>query len=267
MGALTRWVPTLSMLLVSLISYIDRNTLALLAPDTPVIALATQSDIYEKMVSNVQEVLARKAWVTALVADDDKDLCRMADDTIVVFLTDNGPQHSRYNGGLRGRKGTVFEGGVRVPFLARWTGKIPAGSVVREPAMTIDVLPTVAKLAGADLPKRKIDGKDVGALLRNEPGAKCPHEAYYFYYHVNELHAIQPVLEEIVRKVLLTYWNTASFLSLYGRTSQWSPATGAPAPGDRPVLDRWTLSELHRLVRDVDDATSWRTTSSARAGT
>ena len=61
-------------------------------------------------------------------------------------------------------------------------------------------------------------------------------------------------LQEIVRKVLLTYWNTASFLSLYGRTSQWSPGDGVPPVADRPVLDRWVLSELNRLVRDVDQA-------------
>ncbi|AYY12852.1 isoleucine--tRNA ligase [Actinobacteria bacterium YIM 96077] len=62
------------------------------------------------------------------------------------------------------------------------------------------------------------------------------------------------VLGEIVRKVLLTYWNTVSFLSLYGRTSGWSPGDGAPAVDQRPVLDRWALSELNRLVADVDAA-------------
>jgi isoleucyl-tRNA synthetase len=72
-------------------------------------------------------------------------------------------------------------------------------------------------------------------------------------------------LQEIVRKVLLTYWNTASFLSLYGRTSAWSPGVGAPEPGDRPVLDRWALSELHQLVRDVDVALA--DFDSQRAGT
>ena len=80
---------------------------------------------------------------------------------------------------------------MRVPFVARWPGKVPAGSVCREPAMTIDVLPTVAKLVGADLPKLPIDGKDIGPLLRSEAGAKCPHAAYYFYFHVNELHAVR----------------------------------------------------------------------------
>jgi isoleucyl-tRNA synthetase len=61
-------------------------------------------------------------------------------------------------------------------------------------------------------------------------------------------------IQEGVRKVLLTYWNTVSFLSLYGRANGWSPTTGVPPIADRPVLDRWVRSELHRLVRDVDEA-------------
>jgi isoleucyl-tRNA synthetase len=61
-------------------------------------------------------------------------------------------------------------------------------------------------------------------------------------------------IQEGVRKVLLTYWNTASFLSLYGRANSWSPADGAPATAGRSALDRWILSELNRLVSDVDEA-------------
>ena len=61
-------------------------------------------------------------------------------------------------------------------------------------------------------------------------------------------------LQEVVRKTLLTYWNIAAFQSLYGRTARWSPSESDPAPADRPDLDRWVLSELNALVRDVDAA-------------
>ena len=61
-------------------------------------------------------------------------------------------------------------------------------------------------------------------------------------------------IQEVVRKVLLTYWNTAAFLSLYARAAGWTPADGAPPVADRPALDRWVLSEAHRLARDVDAA-------------
>jgi arylsulfatase len=121
---------------------------------------------------------------------------KLTDNTIVLFTSDNGPwlsygNHAGSTGGLREGKGTVWEGGVRVPFIARMPGKIPAGSVCREPAMTIDIFPTIAGLIGAELPKRKIDGKDIGPLLRGDPGAKCPHEAYFHYYATNELQAVR----------------------------------------------------------------------------
>ncbi|MGI9197399.1 MAG: isoleucine--tRNA ligase [Candidatus Nanopelagicales bacterium] len=70
-------------------------------------------------------------------------------------------------------------------------------------------------------------------------------------------------LQEVVRKILLTYWNTVSFLSLYARAAQWSPGD-APPVQDRPALDRWLLSEAHRLARDVD--TALESFDSARAG-
>ncbi len=116
--------------------------------------------------------------------------------TAIFFTSDNGPwlsygEHAGSAGGLREGKGTCWEGGVRVPFLARWPGKIPAGIVVHEPAMTIDLLPTVAGLLHADLPSRRLDGKDIWPLLAGEPGAKSPHDALFFYYQSNELQAMR----------------------------------------------------------------------------
>ena len=61
-------------------------------------------------------------------------------------------------------------------------------------------------------------------------------------------------IQEVVRKVLLTYWNTAAFLSLYARAAGWTPGDAAPPVAERPALDRWVLSESHRLARDVDAA-------------
>lgn len=118
------------------------------------------------------------------------------ENTLVIFTSDNGPwlsygDHAGTAGPLREGKGTVWEGGVRVPFLARWPGRIPAGAVQGEPAMAIDLLPTLVQLAGAEPPRLPIDGKDIGPLLRAEPGAKSPQAAYFFYYHDNELHAVR----------------------------------------------------------------------------
>jgi arylsulfatase A-like enzyme len=106
--------------------------------------------------------------------------------TLVIFTSDNGPwlsygDHSGSAGVLREGKGTTWEGGVRVPCVMRWPGCIPAGSACREPAMTIDILPTVASLTGARLPDHRIDGLDIAPLMRNEQGAS-PHDALFFYW-------------------------------------------------------------------------------------
>jgi arylsulfatase A len=121
---------------------------------------------------------------------------KLEENTLVIFTSDNGPwlsygNHAGSAGPLREGKGTVWEGGVRVPFLARWPGVIPANSTCHEAAMTIDLLPTIAKFIGAELPKHPIDGLEITALLQGIASAKSPHESLCFYYHTNELQAIR----------------------------------------------------------------------------
>ena len=117
------------------------------------------------------------------------------DNTLVIFTSDNGPwlsygDHAGSAGPLREGKGTSWDGGTRVPCIVRWPGKIPAGSKTDTIAMTIDVLPTVAALAGAKLPERKIDGLDVWPILSGAPEAKNPHAAYATWYARNELQSV-----------------------------------------------------------------------------
>jgi arylsulfatase A-like enzyme len=115
--------------------------------------------------------------------------------TLVIFTADNGPwlsygNHGGSSGPLREGKGTSFDGGVRNPFIARWPGKIPAGRVSAVPMMTIDLFPTFAKLIGAELPKHPIDGKDAWSVVRGDPDARPPQEAYFFYWG-RELQAVR----------------------------------------------------------------------------
>ena len=104
----------------------------------------------------------------------------LSDNTLVIFTSDNGPWFEGSSGIYRNRKGSSWEGGQRVPFLAHWPGKIPAGSVSSEPAMNIDLYPTLISLAGGQLPEdRPIDGKDIFPLLAGSNTS--PHEALFLF--------------------------------------------------------------------------------------
>lgn len=174
----------------------DRPFLLYLAHSMPHVPLfagekfngSTQHGLYADVISEIDWSVGQILETLARHKLDEK--------TLVIFTSDNGPwlsygDHAGSAGPLREGKGTVWDGGVREPFVARWPGKIPAGAVQSEPAMTIDLLPTVAHLAGAELPKRSIDGKNVWPLIACEPEAKSPQEAYFFYYKVHELQAVR----------------------------------------------------------------------------
>lgn len=110
------------------------------------------------------------------------------ENTLVIFTSDNGPAVGSA-GPLRGRKGSTFEGGMRESTVIRWPGKIPAGKSNDELMTTMDLLPTFARLAGAEIPTdRVIDGKDIWPTLTGTAGT--PHEAY-FYHRGNSLNAVR----------------------------------------------------------------------------
>ncbi|MBN2224097.1 MAG: sulfatase [Deltaproteobacteria bacterium] len=110
--------------------------------------------------------------------------------TLVIFTSDNGPWYNGSTGGLRGRKGQSYEGGYRVPMIARWAGTIPARSVCDQPAMNIDFFPTFLALAGLTNPvDRIIDGKDIRGLLTGRE-KQTPHDTLFFF-HDNEVEAVR----------------------------------------------------------------------------
>lgn len=119
----------------------------------------------------------------------------LSENTLVILTSDNGPwlnygNHAGNTGGLREGKGTSFEGGQRVPCIMRWKGKIPAGTVKNKLAGTIDLLPSIARLCGADLPDKKIDGVDISSLMMNDEDAN-PREDFAYYYKKNSLEAVR----------------------------------------------------------------------------
>jgi arylsulfatase A-like enzyme len=119
----------------------------------------------------------------------------LEENTLIIYTSDNGPwlsygNHAGSAGHLREGKGTVWEGGQREPFIVKFPPRIQGGSIIDVPVMGIDILPTIASLTGARLPKLTIDGKDVLPLLTKE-STESPHEAYFFYYDVNQLQGVR----------------------------------------------------------------------------
>lgn len=119
-------------------------------------------DVIEEIDASVGRVLS---WL---------DAHALADDTIVIFTSDNGPwlpfkERGGSAGPLRGGKGSNFEGGQRVPCLVRWPGRVAASSLCTTPMTAMDLLPTLAGFCEAALPDVTIDGRDMGAILRDVP--------------------------------------------------------------------------------------------------
>ena len=171
-------------------------------------------------------------------------------DTFVMFMSDNGPwlifgNHAGSAYPLREGKTTTWDGGTRVPFIARWPGHIPAGSVCAEMAIAIDLLPTIAKLIGAPLPARKIDGLDMWPLFAGQKDARNPHEVFFFY------------------GVPFGSWTGAELESVRARA--WKlilPHTYRTLGGRKPEMDGWPAEyqkqpvlepELYDMTSDIEE--------------
>jgi arylsulfatase A len=119
---------------------------------------------------------------------------RLDEKTLVVFLSDNGGPvvQGATNTPLRGAKATTWEGGHRVPFIARWPKRIPAGNVVGEMAASFDLYTTFAKLGGASNPAdRVIDGRDILPLLTAKRGAAAAREAFFYFTNQGRLQGVR----------------------------------------------------------------------------
>ncbi len=146
------------------------------APHSP---WSVDEALFQKCLKRVGKDKRTTACAYAMVENLDTNIGRLLarlkkleleSDTIVVFLTDNGPNGKRYNGGMRGAKGSVHEGGVRVPCFVSWPGSLKPRDVPQN-AAHIDLLPTLASLCGIKLQPAKdrpLDGLDISALLRGE---------------------------------------------------------------------------------------------------
>ena len=126
-------------------------------------------------------------WSVGQVLDTVRQL-GLDDNTLVIFTSDNGGQnrHGAINEPLRGGKGSTYEGGMRVPTIAWWPGKIPPGTETGAITSMMDILPTFTKLADGKVPTdRKLDGHDIWPLLAGDKGAKSSYDAFYYFRGFN----------------------------------------------------------------------------------
>ena len=154
----------------------DRPFLLYLAHAMPHKPLAPSADFYATSAAGLYgDVVAELDWSVGQILEKLKEL-GLEQNTLVIFTSDNGPWYGGSTGGLRGMKGRTWEGGLRVPMIARWPGQIPAGLVSEAPAGIVDVFPTVLKRAGIDVTvNRRLDGRDIWPLM-TRLGAESPHD-------------------------------------------------------------------------------------------
>lgn len=152
----------------------------------------TRRRTYAAMVTALDDGVGR--LVTALGELD------LTDDTVVFFLSDNGgptPANASDNTPLRATKGTVYEGGVRVPFVVSWPGRLAEGEAYDPPVSALDIFPTSVAVAGGD-PPEGLDGVDLLPFLTGaESGA--PHERLFWYTDAADQHAVRQAGYKLVR--------------------------------------------------------------------
>jgi arylsulfatase A-like enzyme len=219
--------------------------LAFNAPHTPLQVLEADLAPYRDLKD------PDMAKVYAMVSNLDRNIGRLLKslpaDTICVFLTDNGPQQVRYNTHMRGRKGTVYDGGIRVPFFIRWPGKLPTGREVSQLAAHIDLAPTL--LEACDIPQprdARFDGVSLWPLLT---GARVqwPERTLYFQWHrgdIPELHrafaARSPRFKLVQATGANEQWNGRKNLELFDM--ERDPSESRNIADERPEVMKQLLA-------------------------
>ncbi len=207
-------------------------------------------------------------------------------DTIVLFTSDNGPWlafgcDAGSTGGLREGKGTTFEGGVRVPCVLRWPGRVPQGATSDTPWMTIDLFATMAAIvrAAPSVASRPIDGNDAREIWSCDASARPSQEAFYFYYHTNALEAVRVgkwklclphASRSVASRAGLPPWGEAEYqieqvpLSLYDLDED--PSEQRDLAKIFPEVVQSILQQVEHARADLGDSLTHRTGRGVRGG-
>lgn len=215
----------------------------------------------------------------------------LAENTIVIYLSDNGPNGWRWNGGMKGRKGSIDEGGLRAPALFRWSGTIPAGLKIDRVAGAIDLLPTLAEIAGVSVVGEKpLDGVSLRSLLLDESSDWADRELFTFWrgqvgvrtqqYRLDgagqlfdieedrgQMVDVAEVLPEVATRLRTSAEAMRSEVGDYmvderafpvgNRETTWLPARDATASGGVERSNQYPNSSYFRNWTSFDDVISW----------
>lgn len=188
----------------------------------------SQAGLYGDMVETLD-------WSTGEILDTLARL-NLDDNTLVILTSDNGPYQGGSSGGLRGTKGTPWDGGYRVPFIARWPKRIPAGTSRSGISMNIDILPTVQAVTNANLPADLLlDGKNIMPMLI--AATPSPHDKLYIF------------ADERIAAVRTQQWK-AVFLARYRGINRWLPDHDVRLlfDMDRDPYERYSLAAHNELM-------------------
>jgi arylsulfatase/arylsulfatase A len=198
-------------------------------PVSPKLNVDVLARVYA-MIGNIDDNVGRLfAWL---------DQQKLTDNTLVLFMTDNGPATVGYNAGLRGRKSDVYDGGIRSPFFAHWPARLKAGTASDRIAAHLDVLPTLLEACNVPLPEGlKLDGRSVLPLLEGKQG-DWPDRTLFVQAHRGD----EPVLGH----------------NFAVRTQEWklvhNSGFGSEKPSREPKLELFRLSvdrfEQHDLAAE-----------------
>jgi arylsulfatase A-like enzyme len=233
--------------------------LAYNAVHTPLQAPPRYQDSFKEISDPKRRVYA--GMLTAMDEGIGKVLAKLRErgiekDTLLIFINDNGgpTANGSSNGPLRATKGTMYEGGIRVPFMIQWPSRLKAGQVYEQPVIALDILPTAAGAAGAELPKdRKIDGVNLLPYLMGKKKAP-PHDM--LFWRAGENHAVRKGNWKLV--------------TMAGETGLYDLASDIGESRDLSTERSEVLKELQKAFNKWNSQMAeplWRTQAAARKTT
>jgi arylsulfatase A-like enzyme len=212
------------------------------------------ADAYMKKFAHISDIQRR--IFAAMLANLDDSIGRvlaqlresgLEENTFVIFLSDNGgptKELTSSNAPLRGGKGELWEGGIRIPYIVSWKGRLPAGRVVDAPVTSMDMSATALELAGVSLDNAKLDGASLLPLLTEKPAAAL-HDS--LFWRLGKQSALRHGDWKLIRD--RGAWQLFDLAHDISETADLAPREPARVTELSGIWDRWNASQIDPLWR------------------